>query len=306
MRDVNAGYILRYTHANVASFFFIFVYAHIARGLFYSSYREPRTLVWTIGVIIFIVMMAIPQMWPNCEYDYTSCVLYGQFLISSELPFNKANTKAILRIGPHNKQILDIIICGMLGDFWGDKISGKYLDSVRFNIEQSISHSAYIHSLTLHLYNLGYCARPIPILVEKSTEKIEKRFNYRLTLFTFTNLFWIYESFYSKLELEGKIQKRVPLFISDYLSPLGLAHWIMQDGSFQKGQGVNLATNSFTYDDCIFLANLLNDKYNLKTSVIKTGLVNQWTLSIWKRSMPSLVAIVTPYIINEMRYKLNA
>ena len=58
MRDVNAGYILRYTHANVASFFFMFVYAHIARGLFYSSYKTPRVLVWSIGVIIFIVMMA--------------------------------------------------------------------------------------------------------------------------------------------------------------------------------------------------------------------------------------------------------
>ena len=58
MRDVNAGYILRYSHANVASFFFIFVYAHIARGLYYSSYKEPRILLWSIGVIIFIVMMA--------------------------------------------------------------------------------------------------------------------------------------------------------------------------------------------------------------------------------------------------------
>ena len=45
MRDVNAGWILRYTHANVASFFFIFVYAHIARGLYYSSYKSPRILV---------------------------------------------------------------------------------------------------------------------------------------------------------------------------------------------------------------------------------------------------------------------
>ena len=58
MRDVNAGYILRYTHANVASFFFIFVYAHIARGLYYSSYRTPRALVWSIGVVILILMMA--------------------------------------------------------------------------------------------------------------------------------------------------------------------------------------------------------------------------------------------------------
>src|SRR5687768_3643178 len=49
MRDVNNGYLVRYTHANVASFFFIFVYAHIARGLYYSSYKSPRVLVWSIG-----------------------------------------------------------------------------------------------------------------------------------------------------------------------------------------------------------------------------------------------------------------
>ena len=45
MRDVNAGWIIRYAHANTASFFFIFVYAHIARGLWYGSYKAPRTLV---------------------------------------------------------------------------------------------------------------------------------------------------------------------------------------------------------------------------------------------------------------------
>lgn len=59
MRDVNAGYIIRYCHANVASFFFIFVYAHIGRGLYYGSYKSPRILVWSIGVIILILMMAI-------------------------------------------------------------------------------------------------------------------------------------------------------------------------------------------------------------------------------------------------------
>jgi len=59
MRDVNNGWIIRYTHANVASFFFIFVYMHIGRGLYYSSYKSPRVLVWSIGVIILILMMAI-------------------------------------------------------------------------------------------------------------------------------------------------------------------------------------------------------------------------------------------------------
>ena len=57
MRDVSSGWALRYLHANTASFFFIFVYAHIARGLYYSSYKSPRTLVWVIGVIILVMMI---------------------------------------------------------------------------------------------------------------------------------------------------------------------------------------------------------------------------------------------------------
>lgn len=59
MRDVNNGWLIRYIHANVASFFFIFVYMHVGRGLYYSSYKSPRVLVWSIGVIILILMMAI-------------------------------------------------------------------------------------------------------------------------------------------------------------------------------------------------------------------------------------------------------
>lgn len=58
MRDVNLGWAIRYAHANVASFFFIFVYAHIGRGLYYGSYRSPRVLPWSIGVIILVVMIA--------------------------------------------------------------------------------------------------------------------------------------------------------------------------------------------------------------------------------------------------------
>ena len=58
MRDVNYGWMIRYLHANTASFFFLFVYLHIGRGLYYGSYKAPRALVWSIGVIILILMMA--------------------------------------------------------------------------------------------------------------------------------------------------------------------------------------------------------------------------------------------------------
>jgi group I intron endonuclease len=57
MRDVNNGWLIRYLHANTASAFFFLVYLHIGRGLYYGSYKAPRTLVWTIGTVIFILMM---------------------------------------------------------------------------------------------------------------------------------------------------------------------------------------------------------------------------------------------------------
>lgn len=58
IRDVNYGWLIRYMHANTASFFFIFLYAHTGRGLYYGSYKSPRTLVWAVGVIILIATMA--------------------------------------------------------------------------------------------------------------------------------------------------------------------------------------------------------------------------------------------------------
>ncbi|QPC44298.1 cytochrome b N-terminal domain-containing protein [Kaustia mangrovi] len=62
MRDVNYGWLLRYMHANGASFFFIAVYIHIFRGLYYGSYKAPREVLWILGVIILLVMMATAFM----------------------------------------------------------------------------------------------------------------------------------------------------------------------------------------------------------------------------------------------------
>jgi len=58
MRDVNYGWLLRYLHANGASMFFIAVYVHIFRGLYYGSYKAPREVLWILGMIIFLLMMA--------------------------------------------------------------------------------------------------------------------------------------------------------------------------------------------------------------------------------------------------------
>jgi ubiquinol-cytochrome c reductase cytochrome b/c1 subunit len=62
MRDVNYGWLLRYLHANGASLFFLAVYIHIFRGLYYGSYKEPREVLWILGVIIFLLMIATAFM----------------------------------------------------------------------------------------------------------------------------------------------------------------------------------------------------------------------------------------------------
>jgi ubiquinol-cytochrome c reductase cytochrome b/c1 subunit len=62
MRDVNYGWLLRYVHANGASMFFIAVYIHMFRGLYYGSYKDPREVLWILGVIIFLLMMATAFM----------------------------------------------------------------------------------------------------------------------------------------------------------------------------------------------------------------------------------------------------
>ena len=62
MRDVNYGWLLRYIHMNGASFFFIVVYIHIFRGLYYGSYKQPREVLWGLGVIILLLMMATAFM----------------------------------------------------------------------------------------------------------------------------------------------------------------------------------------------------------------------------------------------------
>ena len=81
MRDVNNGWLIRYLHSNTASAFFFVVYLHIGKGLYYGSYRAPRTLVWTIGVVIFILMIVTAFLGYVLPYGQMS--LWGATVITN-------------------------------------------------------------------------------------------------------------------------------------------------------------------------------------------------------------------------------
>jgi ubiquinol-cytochrome c reductase cytochrome b subunit len=314
MRDVNAGWILRYTHANVASFFFIFVYAHIARGLYYSSYKSPRILVWSIGVIILILMMAIAflgyvlpygqmSLWGLIDepqmYNFNLYLFNLSFIspISFELLRSKeVKLKGINRIGPHNIDIISLIFGSLIGDAHAEKrLKGA---GTRISFYQEAVHVEYLLYLHKMFSESGYCNPKIPNITTRLGPKGKIRRVIRFSTWTYTSFNWIHDLWY-----KDKI-KSIPNCINQYLTPLALAIWIMDDGS-KSGKGLKFSTNSFSYNDCLVLIKALNDNFNLKATIQSAGDKNQFIIYVWKESMFDLRNIVSPYIIPEMKYKIN-
>ena len=81
MRDVNNGWLVRYLHSNTASAFFFIVYLHIGRGMYYGSYKSPRTLTWVIGTIILVAMIATGFLGYVLPYGQMS--LWGATVITN-------------------------------------------------------------------------------------------------------------------------------------------------------------------------------------------------------------------------------
>src|SRR5215212_9287344 len=95
MRDVNYGWLIRYLHANGASMFFVAVYIHIFRGRYYGSYKSPREILWILGVILFLLMMATAFLgyvlpWGQMSYWgatvitslFSTVPLFGETIVS--------------------------------------------------------------------------------------------------------------------------------------------------------------------------------------------------------------------------------
>lgn len=203
--------------------------------------------------------------------------------------------KGVFRIGPHNIDVLSIITGSLLGDAHAEKRAAGV--GTRISFYQEHSHLKYIYYLHGILSAAGYCEEKIPLAKHRLGMKGKVRRVLRFHTWTYTSFNWIKELWYADN------RKRVPDNISQYLTPLALAVWIMDDGC-KVNDSIKFSTNSFTYKECMCLTNALYNNFNLKASVQSAGAENQFVVYVWKQSMDHLRSIVQPYIIPEMKYKL--
>jgi quinol-cytochrome oxidoreductase complex cytochrome b subunit len=134
MRDVNYGWLMRYLHMNGASFFFIVVYIHIFRGLYYGSYKPPRELLWMIGVIILLAMMATAFMGYVLPWGQMS--FWGAKVITNLF-------SAIPLVGPS-------IVTWLWGGFAVDQPTLNRFFSLHYLLPFVIFALVFLHLVALH------------------------------------------------------------------------------------------------------------------------------------------------------------
>ncbi len=182
MRDVNNGWLIRYIHANGASFFFIFVYQHIGRGLYYGSYRSPRGQLWSIGVVIYILMMATAFIGKlNCLKWYNFTSNFFKFIISfflQVLTFNIWIIEPIINLQETNLNFSNelvfntaVISINNLPNFLKGKKIYKNLDTVETQLQirnenrqkagiycvfNTVNHNFYIGSAITNRINTRF------------------------------------------------------------------------------------------------------------------------------------------------------
>lgn len=206
--------------------------------------------------------------------------------------------RAASRIGPHNEDIISIIVGSLLGDSYGNRRS---IEGTRICYRQSIIHKDYLFWLYSFFYTNGYCSNLEPRMYTRKLKHKGREvvyYGYEFNTFTFRSFNWIHDMFYRK----GK--KVIKPIIENYMTPLCLAIWISDDGCWVK-PGVRIAANCFTYSEVELLVKILKNKFNLDCTIQLLKPSQNYSIYIKGSSIPNLRQIVLPHMHPSMNYKLG-
>jgi len=224
---------------------------------------------------------------------WSSPILFLQFIPEALcLGLRVKKIKGFSRIGPHNIDILSIIFGSLLGK--GEAEKRKDGTCIIFNYKGM--HLKYSLTLQNFLYLRGYCSPYTPTISKQLVKKSRIYKTVRFTTWNYTSFDWIYDLWYKNNV------KTVPRTISEFLTPLALAIWVMDSGvkvplglSFDK---------SFTFSECELLVGALDRNFDLKAIIYNKGIPSQYCIYIPKESMFCLRNNIGKYVIPTMRYKI--
>lgn len=162
MRDVNFGWLIRYTHAVGASMFFVAVYIHILRGLYYGSYKAPREVLWWIGLLIFLLMMATAFMGYVLPWGQMS--FWGATVITNLF-------SAFPVVGEH-------IVSWLWGGFSVDNPTLNRFFSLHYLLPMVIVAVVFLHLWSLHTHGSNN-PTGVDVKSEKDTIPFHPYFTYK-------------------------------------------------------------------------------------------------------------------------------
>lgn len=191
-----------------------------------------------------------------------------------------------------------VIVGLMLGDLFAER--SNITGNTRLRFYMSNVNKVYAYHL-YSIFKLFIKTEPKEIVRKKSklTGSIHTDIIFSTLKYSFFN--WVREEFYVNNV------KIVPKNMSNYLTEVGLAFWIMDDGSYNKPNGnLILCTDSYTKDDVLFLISILKDKFDLSCGLVKLKSDKEsYRIRVNKSSMPQLIVLVKPHILPSMCYKLG-
>lgn len=238
------------------------------------------------------------------------------------LAFISPKIPAIHRIGPHNIDVISVIIGNMLGDGWAENRS----NNTRFHIHMGSPNVEYLMWLHKFFSERGYCSSIKPQLKKNINKGNIVYFSYKFRTWTFSNLNWIYHAFYNydrpRANGAGADKKKIiPINIEELLTPLALAIWIMDDGGVHPSGMILSASRTYNFNcprangaganldrqaEHILLQTAFLRKFDINSTIqTRPGGQAGLILYIPKNQLSKLSTLVKQYMIPCMYYKLN-
>ena len=265
--------------------------AHNQRFMSYLSLFTFFMLILITGdnfIVIFI----------GWEGSYKLCPILCYIYLPNKRHFHTKKIRSTARIGPHEEKTILILIAFLLGDGY---LSKGTLGS-RFQFEQCSNNIEYLMWFHKYFSIKGYCSTKKPKLLKRIHKNGKIHYSYQFKTYTFSSFNWIHDMFYDKNN-----KKILPKNIEQYLTPLVLAIWFMDDGSIaSKNNGLKISAQSFTLQELELLCIILYKNFGIVSKPQFRGIkYNNYVIYICEESCYNFSYIIKPYMLQSMYYKLG-